>query len=406
MIKNKIHNTLSFPGGVNWRCIFSAPVFLLQDLTESLHEILRGTTSEASPTTNTCNHVKILGIDIDATLINRANEKNKLGDIEYKCLDIMEPGVVEYLRDHFIENRQNFENVSDRTLVDGIHGTNDEESESTNKFMGKLNIDHNVEASDTEANITRGHDQEPIDDTEAKLKQNHSQNLNNTEAILKKEPKFNIVFCFSVTMWIHLNHGDRGLYEFLQKIVTLGKYLVLENQPWKCYRNAQRRMVKNSINIGKDVDQRVGKEQQNSEMEKEVKNTAVENKLITEERVAKYDVENTSDIFGKSSDEMVDSTVNKKEETDNKGDENVNKEGSDKKHRRKRNKRTDSDGKDRRREKKEPKEVGFKHYREIKLRSNVDKEIDIFLRDECGARKLYESKENEWGRVITVYEVL
>jgi len=57
--------------------------------------------------------------------------------------------------------------------------------------------------------------------------------------------KFDVVFCFSVTMWIHLNHGDQGLAQFF---ATLGRwctrYLVLEPQPWKCYRTASRRMRK------------------------------------------------------------------------------------------------------------------------------------------------------------------
>jgi len=62
---------------------------------------------------------------------------------------------------------------------------------------------------------------------------------------MKMEKKFDVIFCFSVSMWIHLNHGDRGLSNFFS---TLSKwcrrYLVLEPQPWKCYRTASRRMRK------------------------------------------------------------------------------------------------------------------------------------------------------------------
>merc|ERR1712029_1298642 len=32
--------------------------------------------------------------------------------------------------------------------------------------------------------------------------------------------KFDVVFCFSVTMWIHLNHGDRGLAQFFATLVV------------------------------------------------------------------------------------------------------------------------------------------------------------------------------------------
>ncbi|XP_074021002.1 RNA 5'-monophosphate methyltransferase [Numenius arquata] len=55
---------------------------------------------------------------------------------------------------------------------------------------------------------------------------------------------FDIVFCMSVTMWIHLNHGDSGLREFLSFLSSLCGYLLIEPQPWKCYRAAARRLRK------------------------------------------------------------------------------------------------------------------------------------------------------------------
>uniref|UniRef100_A0A8C9FAN5 RNA methyltransferase n=1 Tax=Pavo cristatus TaxID=9049 RepID=A0A8C9FAN5_PAVCR len=55
---------------------------------------------------------------------------------------------------------------------------------------------------------------------------------------------FDIGFCMSVTMWIHLNHGDRGLVEFLAFLSSLCRYLLIEPQPWKCYRAAARRLRK------------------------------------------------------------------------------------------------------------------------------------------------------------------
>uniref|UniRef100_A0A8C4XNT8 RNA methyltransferase n=1 Tax=Falco tinnunculus TaxID=100819 RepID=A0A8C4XNT8_FALTI len=55
---------------------------------------------------------------------------------------------------------------------------------------------------------------------------------------------FDIVFCMSVTMWIHLNHGDSGLMEFLSFLSSLCTYLLIEPQPWKCYRAAARRLRK------------------------------------------------------------------------------------------------------------------------------------------------------------------
>lgn len=55
---------------------------------------------------------------------------------------------------------------------------------------------------------------------------------------------FDIGFCMSVTMWIHLNHGDSGLRELLSLLSSLCTYLLIEPQPWKCYRAAARRLRK------------------------------------------------------------------------------------------------------------------------------------------------------------------
>ncbi|XP_069826268.1 RNA 5'-monophosphate methyltransferase [Dendropsophus ebraccatus] len=58
------------------------------------------------------------------------------------------------------------------------------------------------------------------------------------------QSSFHIGFCMSITMWIHLNHGDNGLVEFLNRLKTLCDYLLIEPQPWKCYRSAARRLRK------------------------------------------------------------------------------------------------------------------------------------------------------------------
>ena len=57
-----------------------------------------------------------------------------------------------------------------------------------------------------------------------------------------ERPRFDVVFCFSITMWIHLNHGDEGLAEFLRKACSITDMIVIEPQLWKCYRNASRRL--------------------------------------------------------------------------------------------------------------------------------------------------------------------
>ena len=56
--------------------------------------------------------------------------------------------------------------------------------------------------------------------------------------------RFDLVSCFSVTMWIHLNHGDDGLGAFVKKVSDIATHVLLEPQPWKCYQTAARRMRK------------------------------------------------------------------------------------------------------------------------------------------------------------------
>ncbi|NXF90957.1 BN3D2 methyltransferase, partial [Eubucco bourcierii] len=53
---------------------------------------------------------------------------------------------------------------------------------------------------------------------------------------------FDLCFCMSLTMWIHLHHGDGGLQDLLALLSSLCTYLLLEPQPWKCYRAAARRL--------------------------------------------------------------------------------------------------------------------------------------------------------------------
>ncbi|XP_030050854.1 RNA 5'-monophosphate methyltransferase [Microcaecilia unicolor] len=77
---------------------------------------------------------------------------------------------------------------------------------------------------------------------------------------------FDIGFCMSVTMWIHLNHGDKGLVEFLDWLASLCNYLLVEPQPWKCYRSAARRLRRlgrndfdhfRHLTISGDMDKRI-----------------------------------------------------------------------------------------------------------------------------------------------------
>ncbi|MEQ2161298.1 Pre-miRNA 5'-monophosphate methyltransferase [Goodea atripinnis] len=55
---------------------------------------------------------------------------------------------------------------------------------------------------------------------------------------------FHLCLCLAVTMWVHLNHGDLGLLQLLSRLASISHHLLLEAQPWKCYRSAARRLRK------------------------------------------------------------------------------------------------------------------------------------------------------------------
>lgn len=55
---------------------------------------------------------------------------------------------------------------------------------------------------------------------------------------------FHLCVCLAVTMWVHLNHGDSGLLKMLSHLASISQHLLLEVQPWKCYRSAARRLRK------------------------------------------------------------------------------------------------------------------------------------------------------------------
>ncbi|GBN68832.1 Pre-miRNA 5'-monophosphate methyltransferase, partial [Araneus ventricosus] len=74
----------------------------------------------------------------------------------------------------------------------------------------------------------------------------HNSSVSQLESFLEKynRTEFDLITCFSTTMWIHLNHGDNGLDNFLHIISKLGKFLLLEPQEWKSYKSALRRMAR------------------------------------------------------------------------------------------------------------------------------------------------------------------
>jgi len=82
---------------------------------------------------------------------------------------------------------------------------------------------------------------------------------------LRRRP-FDLVCCYSITMWIHLHHGDAGLRSFLSRWASLTQNQIVEPQPWSCYRNARERWRRcgkqdpvhmATLTWRKDVEQRI-----------------------------------------------------------------------------------------------------------------------------------------------------
>lgn len=74
-----------------------------------------------------------------------------------------------------------------------------------------------------------------------------TENISVIEDFLRDEgiAQFDVIFCFSVSMWIHLNKGHAGLVRLFERCRQLCRhFLLLEPQPWKCYMTAARRMRK------------------------------------------------------------------------------------------------------------------------------------------------------------------
>lgn len=56
-----------------------------------------------------------------------------------------------------------------------------------------------------------------------------------------------LITCFSTTMWIHVHVGDEKFREFLSFIAKFSIQLLLEPQPWKCYKTASHRWRKKKL---------------------------------------------------------------------------------------------------------------------------------------------------------------
>lgn len=72
----------------------------------------------------------------------------------------------------------------------------------------------------------------------------------------KELPRADLVSLFSTTMWLHIHGGDEGLRSALSRMCKAARrYLVIEAQPSKCYRNTVvrlRRMNRPEVDVSSD----------------------------------------------------------------------------------------------------------------------------------------------------------
>jgi hypothetical protein len=84
---------------------------------------------------------------------------------------------------------------------------------------------------------------------DAELFLSRSQIINKSAPTTTRRRKFHLISLFSVTMWIHLNHGDQGLANVLSAIAKQSYNILIEPQPWSAYTRAKKRLNKRK-NLG------------------------------------------------------------------------------------------------------------------------------------------------------------
>jgi len=154
--------------------------------------------------------LNILGVDIDEALIKRANDSLINNDTTGKQSDIAGDNAKDTKQDVIVKDNTKGE-ISDKV------------TEKAASSAGGIKFVHADVMSD-----------EGIAQVQDYLKSQDVQ-------------KFDMIFLFSVSMWIHLHHGDSGLSRLLEICSRISRYTLLEPQPWKCYQTAARRMRKLSL---------------------------------------------------------------------------------------------------------------------------------------------------------------
>jgi len=162
----------------------------------------------------------ILGVDIDPILIQRATQA---------------------AANHF----QTKNVISEKIKETEVETSDDTEDKSKNDHPEDSEIEEGNKISENQTNVN----EEKLVDDEVKFCVVDIMSEDGLKCIKShlttlNTHKFDIIFLFSVSMWIHLHHGDSGLDKLLEICSGLSRYTLLEPQPWKCYQTAIRRMRK------------------------------------------------------------------------------------------------------------------------------------------------------------------
>jgi hypothetical protein len=175
--------------------------------------------NDTNITTTTTTIIKCLGLDLDPTLINRANEKFSP---PYSSSSTGSSSTTSEQSNSGIMIESTFK-------VCNLCSEN-EHSNACSLFASENGINTSTTTSST---------------TSEDYGSGVAMSLIPVVVPQSPQPIFHVTTIFSTTMWIHIHSGDDGLHAFLTRACNYTqKYIIIEPQPSNCYRKANVRLRK------------------------------------------------------------------------------------------------------------------------------------------------------------------